>query len=569
MPVDKPYPIVTIEDIYPLDVNYESNACNQIYFAPGAMIGNQHLLQYNKAFVDMCVTATTWHSMAAPMKGMYTGDMFIPHAKNDFSANTNKESTDPFTVSNFEGVRTSSAPYAFWQSIYNKRVPTYHENGNQSTPSLTSTQQFVQTNSLGYELTPGTGYQMLGYGPTNAAEDLIIRLPKPDTYYSYYTNQGVESDQRAYVNHSPKLAFEPESDGKMNITLNNDVASNTFMFGNPTMANIDMKKFLQANSHVLAAYYVTMDNSTWNANTLLTNGTNDALLAPMCSAMLQLRDDKTASSITLTLSADHLVANTAANAVVTEMPARRQVPSDNTSVQVMDIYSYSATGAARCVIAADMGAKDRYDSNEDVLFFSSGVEQGVDGATATSPINIYTVHEQVPMMVDVRENIDTVPLSMLVHNSYRTEKVQFVFYLSLNWDKECYFCDAVTGARYRIMDGLVLEMDMPNNHENRYFITGPDKSAGSGIETSTTHPTSSEEKDINIWAYSPDHGTLVVESNDIFKELTIYDLTGRVVLRHPLPLQYNSATLDVATGVCIVEAVMRDGSKRYTQAIVK
>ena len=560
---------------YPMDVNYSSNVCDKIYFEPGAMIGNQHLLQYNQAFVDMRVTATTWHSMAAPMQGMYSGDMYVPHSGN-YSSGTNleyKNTTDnnqyPFVVNSFQGARSSSAAFAFWQSIYNKRVPTYHENGNQSYPSMTSTEQFVQTNSLGYELKPGTGYQLLGYGPTDEAVDLIIRLPKPDTYYSYYTNKGEETDQRAYVTHSPKLAFTPDANGNMRITLTNDVASNKFMFGNPTMANINMKEFLQANADVVAAYYVTMDNSSWNAKTLLTNGENKALLPPMRSAMLQLKDGMTATSITLTLSANHLEAGSEVSDVAENMPARRQAPADEASTQVMNIYSYSNSGSAHCVVAAAAGAKDTYDSNEDVLFFSSGVEEGVNSATATSPVNMYTVSEQVPMMVDVREKIDTVPLSMLVHKSYRTEKVKFSFYLSLNWDKECYFCDAVTGARYRILDGLVLEMDMPQNHEVRYFIDGPDvidPDNGGDIWSSTEDIKTS---DMQVWAYSPSQGELVVASNDIIKEVTVYDIAGRVIAHQTLNLQYSSMTIATIPGVCIVETTMRDNTKHYTQTVVR
>ena len=347
IPADKPVPTITATDAYPMDVNHHPNACNKIYFEPGAMIGNQHLLQYNQAFVDMLVKATTWHSMAAPMQGMYSGDMYIPHSGN-YSSGTNLEyenTTDnnqyPFVVNSFQGARSSSAAYAFWQSIYNKRVPTYHENGNQSYPSMTETEQFLQTNSLGYELKPGTGYQLLGYGPTVDAVDLIIRLPKPDTYYSYYTNKGEETGQRAYVTHSPKLAFTPDANGNMRITLTSDVASNKFMFGNPTMANINMKEFLLANADVVAAYYVTMDNSSWNAETLLTNGENKALLPPMRSAMLQLKDGMTATSITLTLSANHLETGSEVSDVAENMPARRQAPADEASTQVMNIYSYS------------------------------------------------------------------------------------------------------------------------------------------------------------------------------------------------------------------------------------
>ena len=574
------YPVVGTTDLYPMDVNYDPNACNDIYFAPGAMIGNQHLLQYNKAFVDMPISAKTWNSMAPPMQGMYTGDMYVPH-EGDWSSGTSTEyesaqehSSYPFVVKGFDGSRSSSAAYAFWQSIYNMSVPTYHENGNQSYPSITSTEQFVQTNSLEYALSPGTGYQVLGFGPENGADagkDLVVRLPKPDNLYYYFNHDGSQSNQttQTAINHSPKLAFTPDASGNMQITLRSAVATGKFMFGNPTMANIDMKQFLNANADVVAAYYVTMDNSTWNAETLLTNGESEALLPPMRSAMLQLKDDKKATSLSLTLSAEHLVVGSAVSDVAANMPARRQAPAEDNASQVMNIYSYSEGGSARCVVAAAAGAKDRYANDEDVLFFSSGVEQGVDATTATSPINMYTVREQVPMMVDVRENIDTVPLSMLVLNSYRTEKVKFAFYLSLNWDKECYFCDAVTGERYRIMDGLWLELDMPDNHETRYYITGPDRTTNDDVTTSTTQPAVPQVDNKALWAYSSTKGELVVSSTDIIKEIRVYDLAGHLIAHEALSLWNSTVALSVPSGICIVEATMRDNSKHYTQTLVR
>ena len=565
MPADKPYPIVTKEDKYPLDVNYKSNTCNNIYFAPGAMIHNQHLLQYNKAFVDMTITPATWNSMAPPLKGMYTGDMYVPHSGN-WESGTNKESTEPFVVNSFDGARTSSAAYAFWQSIYNKRVPTYHENGNQSYPAITESVKFVETNSLGHPLTPGTGYQVLGYGPKNIGGEIIVRLPKPDTYYSYYYSNGTPSDQRAYVEHSSKLAFEPDANGDMYITLTNDLPSSQFMFGNPAMANIDMAKFLEDNKSVLAKKYSVMNKSTWEA---YAEASQLGELAPMRSALLELVEAKgTATSVTVKLSKSHFVGYT--EPAPASLPARKNSPAEESDESMlMTIYATNAGGQARCMVAAKGSASDIYESQEDVLFFSSGVEEGVNSATATSPVNMYTVSEQVPMMVDVRENIDTVPLSMLVHDSYRTEKVQFAFYLSLNWDKECYFCDAVTGKRYRIMDGLWLEMDMPQNHEVRYFIDGPDvidPDNGGDIWSSTEDVKTS---DMQVWAYSPSQGELVVASNDIIKEVTVYDIAGRVIAHQTLNLQYSSMTIATIPGVCIVETTMRDNTKHYTQTVVR
>ena len=557
-------PIVTTDNLQPMDVHYTPYACNNIYFADGAMVYNQHLLQYNKAFVDMKIEAANWNSMAPPLKGMYTGDMFVPHVDNNNAEY--KSITDhinyPFAVSPFQGTRTSKAPYVFWQSLYNKRVTIYHENGNQSYPALTESANFLQTNSLGQALPVGSGYQVLGFGPTRGVEDeIIVRLPKPDTYYSYYNKDGTESNQRVSVSHSNRLAFEPNQSGNMTITLTSDIASNQFMFGNPTMANIDMQKFLADNTHI-SAYY-KMQNSSWQAETPLTAG----VLEPMRSVLLKLKDGlENSKSITITLSADHMstpIPN------IARVPNRKAPAQEAEEIQQMTIFASCDKGQARCALVAHPYALDIYDGNEDALFLSSGVEDGVNSATATSPINMYTVSEQVPMMVDVRENIDTVPLSMLVHDSYRTEKVQFAFYLSLNWDKECYFCDAVTGARYRILDGLWLEMDMPTNHEVRYYIEGPDRTTNDNVATSTTHPTVPQVDNNALWAHSSAKGELVVSSTDIIKEVRVYDLAGHLIAQEALSLWNSSVVLSVPSGMCIVEATMRDNSKHYTQTLVK
>ena len=558
---DKPYPIVTTDDHYPMDVNHLPNACNDIYFAPGAMIHNQHLLQYNRAFVDMTITPATWNSMAPPLKGMYTGDMYVPHSGN-WESGTNKESTEPFVVNSFQGARTSSAAYAFWQSIYNKRVPTYHENGNQSYPAITEDVKFVETNSLGHPLTPGTGYQVLGYGPDNS--DIIVRLPKPDTYYSYYYSNGTPSDQGVSVTHSPKLAFEPDANGDMYITLTNTLASNQFMFGNPAMANIDMAEFLKANPQ-LAKKYSVMNNSTWEA---FAEASPLGELESMRSALLELASG-TATSVTVKLSKSHFVGYT--EPTPASLPARKNSPAEESDESMlMTIYATNAGGQARCMVAAKGSASDIYESQEDVLFFSSGVEQGGDGSTATSPINMYTVSKQVPMMVDVRANIDTVPLSMLVLNSYRTKKVKFAFYLSLNWNKECYLWDSKTDEKFRIMDGLWLELDMPENYETRYFILGPDDTTNDEISSSTDRPVLPQvDTPIQLWAYSAQPGQLQVNSNEIIQHVKVYDLTGRLVAQQALDLYGHSMTLSVPTGMCIVEATMRDNTTHYTQAIVR
>ena len=578
LPEDKPYPSVGLIDLYPKDIHYAHNACNDIYFAVGAKLHNQHLLHYNRAFVDMKIQAAQWNAMAPPLNGMYTGDIYVPHEGAFGSTNrsleytsltgTNGHSDYPFVVHEFAGARSYSAPYVFWQSFYNQRATIYHDNGNTSSPALTQEALFAQTNSLSEQLLPGTGFQVLGFGPTHEETDeIIVRLPKPDNSYNCYDSKGNLSGQSVSVTHSSKLAFNP-TDGVMTITLQNDLAGRQFMFGNPTMAYIDMAAFLTDNADKLAPKYYTIDNSTWSAQNLYSieaNGTG--FLAPMRSVMLELKEGSSDTrSIQLRLSHEHLKVNTPAPAADDQpanIPARHMAASTD-EPQGMTIYATTANGQTQCMLFAAPEATDTYLSHEDVLFVSTGVETA---NILTTPINMYTVSNQVPMMIDVRQNIDTVPMSMLIHPDYRTEKVEFAFYLTMNWDKECYFYDALTGERVRIIDGTIIERPLPQNHENRYYIVGPDRTSN-GENTETAIPSVQDQENM-VWAYSEQAGEMTVCSNDIIQSVTIYDITGRLIAHKALDLLYNQVSLPVGQGVHIAEVTLRDNSKHYTRTIVK
>ena len=582
LPEDKPYPSVGLVDLYPKDIHYAHNACNDIYFAVDAMLHNQHLLDYNRAFVDMKIQAAQWNAMAPPLNGMYTGDIYVPH-EGSYNSNpaqtgksveytsitgTNGHSDYPFVVHEFAGARALGAPYVFWQSFYNQRATILHDNGNTSSPALTEEAIFAQTNSLSEQLLPGTGFQVLGFGPTHEETDeIIVRLPKPDNSYNYYDSKGNLLGQSVSVTHSSKLAFNP-TDGVMTITLQNDLAGRQFMFGNPTMAYVDMAAFLTDNADKLAPKYYTINNSTWSAQNLYSieaNGTG--LLAPMRSVMLELKEGSSDTrSIQLRLSHEHLQVNThapAADDQPANIPARHMAASTD-EPQGMTIYATTANGQTQCMLFAAPEATDTYLSHEDVLFVSTGVETA---NILTTPINMYTVSSQVPMMIDVRQNIDTVPVNMLVHPDYRTEQVEFAFYLTMNWDKECYFYDAVTGERVRIMDGTIVERPLPQNHENRYYIVGPDRTSN-GENTETAIPSVQDQENM-VWAYSEQAGNITVCSNDIILSVTIYDITGRLIAHKALDLLYNQVSLLVGQGVHIAEVTLRDNSKHYTRTIVK
>ena len=580
---EKPNPVLTTIGAdqphpYPMDANFAlTPTCGQIYFQPGAMMLNQHLLQHDKVFVDLVVPNQTWNTITVPISGVVSGDMYIPHTG---MASDGAAIAEPnqFEVSGFQGTRLSWGAFPFWLSFYNRTVERVNDNPTLTKPVIsTNTASFAPTNSLNAPMEVGSGYQLLGWGPESmSAEDkLTIRLPKPENNYNYYYSSGNLAEVTTVTRgeNAGKFVYSPVEP----IQLTNVMQSQYFMFGNPTMAMIDLSTFIPAN--IAGATFYKMENDAWKAvvgDPEIMIYTGDRYLKPMESILLRLPNAGT--EVRVSLGSEHLTTeeeptdnsgngSTTGGAATHGVAPRR--PVEKMTAQLMTIYADVYGTKARCILAAKDEAEDLYSLGEDALFISSGVEADVNDATATTPVNMYTLAKGVPMMVDVRENIDTVPMALLIHDYYRTDKVTFTFYLTDNWNKESYFCDAVTGTRTLITDSLVLEVAMPQNHEVRYYIDGPDvmnPDGGGDIWSSTEDVKTSNNQ---VLAYSPYEGALVVASNDIIKAVTVYDIAGRLIGYRELEMQYNSTTFDTPTGACIVKAVLRDNTEHYISALVK
>ena len=556
---------------YPLTINHDGHACRNIYFAPGAHIENQSLLQYEKAFVDMTVTPAKWNMMSAPLKDMYAGDMFIPH-NGDYLNGSLIEENNPFVVSSFQGTRAGDAAYAFWLSFYNRDIVTRYE-GNKEVIS-TATAEFRESNSLTTPLEVGQGFQLLGFGPGDNMEEMIVRLPKPDKSYSYFSPSGVATSSVAVPSRKDayRLAYEP-TDGTMTITLRNTVESNSFVFGNPTMGYIDMRALLADNTNFSSEFYY-MQNDSWQSATVeVAAKSTDRYLPPMRSVILKLPEGVTATEATINLKTDHTTLNS--SLMLKSLSASRAPQREATqNIELMTIYAFAEGNYARCMLATHAAANDYYLQGEDALFLSSGVDVAVEDNSAISPINLYTVAEQVPMMTDVRQGVSRVPVAVVVNDDARVDSMQIAFYLSPNWTSECYLYDSIADTRYRIMDGLVVTLAMPQNHEQRYYIEGPDEYIGSsnneggGVATSTSSEIkSTDESSLNAFSVNPNELNVVASS--LMREVKIYDMTGRLIADKVLSLFHTTTTITVPSGICVVEAILRDGTSLHTQAIVR
>ncbi len=572
---DDLYPVITTRNINPLDANYTPQACSALRLCKGAKLQNQHLLTYDSVFIDMPLRSARWYSASAPLQDMVSGDFFIPYDADG----SNIESDLDFTVSPYHGNRKGSSAYAFWLSYYNRSVPMLNQNPDNDRDSVsTNIEVFAKSNSLAESLAPGQGFQVLGYGPGDDGEDLVVRLPKPDNTYYYFNPDGTQSDRHEVINRNRtgRLAYpETIGNGTMTITLTNEKESRHFLFGNPTMAYINMQAFFADNDLVESSFRY-IDGSSWKTVTPSTATTAaERFVAPMQSVLLTAKT--AATSLTLTLSDTHLTTgNTTAGTTTHSAPHRVQSAfytpqiADN---EVMNITAYNDAAAAYVALAVRNTATNACEEGEDVPFTS----------TSTTPLNLYTLAGTQALMADTRYGISTVPLGFVISDEqdtqgqylYRTDSLTLAFRLTANWSDECYLCDAFTGTRTRIANDTEIRIATPADHQLRYYIQGSYREP--------SYPDTPTDND-NISIISPhDMGQQIIAISNAPEQVTViapedilairaYDLTGRLLLHMNSDVQHALGaltTVRLPSGIAIMEASLASGTQARTKIVVQ
>lgn len=477
---------------YPIDVNYAPNICRKVQLFANAKLLGQQYLQYDSAYVDVPMTSSHWYTMAAPLQDVYSGDFFIPHTGEYGGTGTNApqniESSKPFEVQSFSGTRSRFAPYAFWTSYFNRNVTKVTVYGNETITSTSAT--FLPSNALNETLAPAQGFAMLGFGPNDNKETLVVRLPEPDTEYHFYApsqdgKPGIETGQKVSLSrtNAHRFAFTPNSDGNMEVTIHNATPNKEFLFGNPTMAYLNVFELIKVHNSGLSSteleskYLLNrfdyISDDAWQAISAGIAAERDGWIAPMQS--VRLHTTKEMLQLTLTIKPDFLSLSRDDNTTARHNPHRAPETGHSFRREVMRMVAYTPDAAGYATLAAIDFANNDFDIMEDMPFTSSGIEQDVNSATATTPVNLYTLAGTQSLSVDIRDQIGVVPLGFVIADDYRTDSITLYFGLSSTWQTECYLCDNQTGMRYHIYNDTRIRIATPRNHEIRYYIQCPHK----------------------------------------------------------------------------------------------
>lgn len=516
---------------------FYGNTCDQIYFKPGGELLNQCYLKYNKAWVEKQMKPNTWYALTSPLQDTYAGDIYVPAASGrqeseafkpiTFSASVNNRVTSPvyqrswddasaeevilggsYDAYDYAGTGITfekqdlNALSARWSHVYNKVDKKYQPLEGVAI-------------RMGDKYTVGASGSVSG-GASGNASDVLLRLPKADTQYTYVSASQQQSSLSVNVDKKNAHRLVVNVDtlenalGKMSYSLVKlSDGNNYYLVGNPYMATLSMYKFLKANPSLQSSFYVYENGvlksyDKLDMSTTTYESKNDVKISPMQSFFVRLKDGQSASQLNFT----------SAMTVDREVFGGVKTASDEGQGEdniALTLTAASASGyRSRSRIVLDASASEDYDEAEDAQLL-------YDAQLKEVPV-VYTVAGDEAVALNTLPKVDWLPLGVVGASSVEL-KIEGVNRLS----SPLYLYDAATRKYQEIKDGEEIKVQ-PNEH-GRYFLTQTRSTAG-------MEDVKVKEKSMkNVKIYSPVWGVMILSkprdaSSD---KVEGYTLDGRKV----------------------------------------
>lgn len=427
--------------------------CNNIHFASDAELIGQNRLRYTgKVFFDKTLEAGSYQLLSMPLQGMVTGDMFVAsnvsewetwrdtkdesgHLGNYFLEINDNGTTD---ASNYKESRTNPLIYQrFWSKDVTNKSLTRASYSTTDAAIITMNDWSRSFNAVGtpYALGQGFAVKLEGSGSYH------FHFPKSHNEYHYYDaggnylNESDPTDRKGQVGH-----FILES-LPQDIQLSRDASGELYLFGNPLMSHINIKKFLAENNPSVTSVkvykggeYVDITND---------NVTTEAQIAPMQAVFLAMDNVGTNSSVRLT--EDMLEQGNKQTTFVRTLPKQLKLRA-------------TANGyTASCTVALSSAANDNYDSHEDAVLLV-GSEEG-------SGVAVFTAADGKALSIQRLRSATRIPVGFYLK---QTGNVSLTFDDSDNAWNGWKLKDEQTGRSYPI-NGRITLNDVSTG-SGRFFL---------------------------------------------------------------------------------------------------
>ena len=504
---------------------FYGNTCDQIYFKPGGELLNQCYLIYNKAWVEKEMKSNIWYALTSPLQDTYAGDIYVPAA----SGRQETEAFEPISFSPSVNNRVTSPVYQrSWDDASAEEVTlggsysAYDYSGtgitfeNQNLNALSAHWSHVY-NKVDRKYQPLEGVAIrMGDKYTVGASEVLLRLPKADTQYTYVSASQQKSllSEKVDKQNAHRLIVDADAQenalGKMSYSLVKlSDGNNYYLVGNPYMATLSMYKFLKANPSLQSSFYVYENGvlklyDKLDMSTTTYESKNDVKISPMQSFFVRLKDGQSASQLNFT----------SAMTVDREVFGGVKTASDEGQGEdniALTLTAASASGyRSRSRIVLDASASEDYDDAEDAQLL-------YDDQLKEVPV-AYTVAGDEAVALNTLPNVDWLPLGVVGASSV-VLKIEGVNRLS----SPLYLYDAATRKYQEIKDGEEIKVQ-PNEH-GRYFLTQTRSTAG-------MEDVKVKEKSMkNVKIYSPVWGVMIISKprDASSNKVEGYTLDGRKV----------------------------------------
>lgn len=535
----------TLEKQKPLDIiPYYINKVDQIYFKPGATLLNQHLLNYQKAWVEFEMTPGKDYWMASPLKNVYAGDMYAPTAGG-------QQRTPAFESITYDKAKNDRWDPAFYQKAWNGDIRYASSDADKNgipeeteikSVKAVSSNWSIEYNDVTVPYSIGKGFYSRVEKSNATDNTVMVRLPKADTNYKYeYSPSTRALDKVEEEKTSQPNMADLEEDGSYVLDLASvDNDKDHFLVGNPYMAYLQMngdKGFLAVNNDVIANKYWTVDGETIVVGTPdvgWSSESNTGYIAPLQAFFVERKDydPNTTKAETNTEAKLEVSFNMSMT-----VPAPKKEEADTRSYTAtnpqLTLTASSAKGKSRAAVVQSFDASNQYESDRDAVTL---LDSELDAPT------VYTVAGNYAAAVNAVHDCQNIPLGVYAKDN---EEIELTVEGASQLTEPLYLYDAVTRSSTPI-EGDSYTLNLTGSSHGRYFLT-------------TDAGNIRVESDIRI--YSPNGGQLIIAASpsDKLKQVQIYNLSGRMVESRK-NIGASTYQLNVTQGIYIVRVISEQGS---------
>lgn len=518
--------------------NFYANMCQEVYFASAspvnleakAQLRNQHYLSYQQAWVDLALPVNRWSMFSVPLHNVYAGDFYLPYA-------TGKQETEAFKPITFgDGSKDyNRAKYYVYQRTWYKTDPQvvaadgYDYSAQVNYDAANEDVEYVTSewshpfNDMKQAYARGMGYSLYPE-PKEATADAsvaLFRLPKADKSFDYYDHTGNKKNPQStgldrslnglLLTNNSKTDNPMKLNGVIEVTPEETQQRNGyFLVGNPYMASIDMKLFLQDNPQLFEKYWI-VDNGTLRAF-----GKDESFglgrVAPMQAFFVKATTGALLTNIVFNPSQCAILFNT----------GKSNVNRRNTAIT---LHASNAKGQSMARVLTNEEADNDFDDREDVeVIFDKDL---------TSAPQVYTVSGNCAAAINHLTSLRNVPLGV---EATTDDEVQFSVSGTALLPEPLYLFDAKTNQHTLLTDSV--RVMLSPNSVGRYFLT-------SNMEEATSVQT-------DLRCYSVHAGKVVAATTetDNITSVEVFDFMGRY-LRSYTPHQ-SVYTFDMPQGVYLI-----------------